>query len=202
MPNKFTEEEIIAGLKNDDDRVFNELYEEFSAPLYYFCTSLTHDTEESKDIVSTTFNTLWNLRNNFNSLANIKAFLYITARNRCFDFLRYRQRQAEGRKEITSHLISTDQQEDVERLIIESDFLNRVYSEIQQLPPQCKEIFILTYFNELTSGEIANKLGISVSTVTTQRSRAIKFLRDVLRDEKKFLMILALSALSGVEQTT
>src|SRR5690242_1333300 len=136
MPNKFTEEEIIAGLKNDDGRVFNELYEEFSAPLYYFSTSLTQDAEESKDIVSTTFNTLWTLRNNFNSLANIKAFLYITARNRCFDFLRYRHRQAEGRKEITSHLISTDQQEDVERLIIESDFLNRVYSEIQQLPPQ------------------------------------------------------------------
>jgi len=199
MPNKYTEEEIIAGLKNGDDRVFNDLYEQFAAPLYYFCTSLTQDSEESKDIVSTTFNTLWNLRNNFDSLANIKAFLYITARNRCFDFLRYRHRQAEGKKEITSHLISTDQQEDVERLIIESDFLNRVYTEIQHLPPQCKEIFILTYFNELTSGEIANKLGISVSTVTTQRSRAIKFLRDVLRDENQLLMIVAISVLTSVE---
>jgi len=199
MPNKYTEEEIIAGLKNGDDRVLNDLYEQFAAPLYYFCTSLTQDAEESKDIVSTTFNTFWNLRNDFNSLANIKAFLYITARNRCFDFLRYRQRQAEGRKEITSHLISTDQQEDVERLIIESDFLNRVYNEIQQLPPQCKEIFILTYFNELTSGEIANKLGISVSTVTTQRSRAIKFLRDVLRDDNQLLMIVAVSVLTAVE---
>jgi RNA polymerase sigma-70 factor (ECF subfamily) len=199
MPNKYTEEEIIAGLKNDDDRIFNDLYEEFSAPLYYFCTSLSQDPEESKDIVSTTFNTLWNLRKNFESLANIKAFLYITAKNRCFDFLRYRHRQAEGRKEITSHLILAEQQEDVERLIIESDFLNRVYNEIQQLPPQCKEIFILTYFNELTSGEIATRLGISVSTVTTQRSRAIKFLRDVLRDENQLLMIMTLGVLTGVE---
>ena len=200
MPNKYTEEDIIAGLKKDDDRVFNDLYEEFATPLYYFCTSVTKDAEESKDIVSTTFNTLWNLRTNFNSLANIKAFLYITARNRCFDFLRYRQRQAEGKKEITSHLISTDQQEDVERLIIESDFLNRVYNEIQQLPPQCKEIFILTYFNELTSGEIATRLGVSVSTVTTQRSRAIKFLRDVLRDENQLMIIMALGALGTLER--
>src|SRR5688572_18564866 len=116
MPNKFTEEEIIAGLKNNDEQVFNELYEKFSAALHYFSSRLTQDREEAKDIVVTTFNTLWNLRNNFHSLINIKAFIYITARNRCFDFLRFRQRQTEGIKELTAHLISADDQEEVERL--------------------------------------------------------------------------------------
>jgi RNA polymerase sigma-70 factor (family 1) len=199
MSNKFTEEEIIAGLKNNDEQVFNVLYEEFSAPLHYFSSSLTQDREEAKDIVVTTFNTLWNLRNNFNSLINIKAFIYITARNRCFDFLRFRQRQSEGIKELTAHLTSADYQEEVERLIVESDFLYRVHNEIQQLPPQCKEIFLLTYFSGLTSGEIATQLGISVSTVTTQRSRAIKFLRNVLKNENQFLKILLVAGFSSLD---
>jgi RNA polymerase sigma-70 factor (ECF subfamily) len=90
-------------------------------------------------------------------------------------------------------VISPAQQENVERLIIKSDFLNRVYNEIQQLPSQCKEVFIMTYFCDLTAGEIANSLGISVSTVTSQRSRAIKFLRNVLKSENKFLSLFLIT---------
>jgi len=189
MLKKITEEEIIAGLKNNDNRVFNELYDLFSASLHYFSKKLTQDHEESKDIVISTFGTLWNLRNNFESLANIRAFLFITVKNRCFNFLEYRQRQAEGRKELSSHLTSLDNEADVERLIVKTDFLAKVHDEIQHLPPQCKEVFILTYFYGLTSGQIATQLGITVSTVTTQRSRAIKFLKNVLKNERQFLSL-------------
>jgi RNA polymerase sigma-70 factor (family 1) len=194
MSKKFTESEIIEGLKNNDRRVLNELFEEFYKPLHYFAANITRDLEEAKDIASSSFSTFWNLRNNFESLANIKAFLYITARNRCLDFIRYRKRQTENKNELTSHLISIDQKDDIERLIVESDFLSKVFHEVQQLPLQCKEVFFLTYFSELSAGEIAAKLNISVSTVTTQRSRAIKYLRNILKDEN-YLFLYFLIAL-------
>jgi len=195
MAKQFTEIEMIAGLKENDSRVFNELFEEFFAPLRYFAVSMVSDAEEAKDIVITVFGTLWKMRANFESLANIKAFLYITVRNKCLDYLRYRQRQQEGKKELTAHLISSGEMEDTERMIVESDFLYTVFKEIQQLPGQCREVFTLTYFSGLTAGEIARRLNISVSTVTTQRSRAIQYLRNILKSEDHLLLLLLLTSL-------
>jgi RNA polymerase sigma-70 factor (ECF subfamily) len=69
-----------------------------------------------------------------------------------------------------------------------SDLIQKIYAEIQNLPEKSREIFILTYFEGLTARVIAERLNIAVSTVTTQRQRALKYLRDVLSDEQ-FLML-------------
>ena len=145
------------------------------------------------------------MRNNFGSLNNIKAFLYISAKNRCLNFLQYRERQSAGKKALTTHLLSSNQMEETDSRIVKSDFLNQVFREVQQLPNQCREIFMLTYYAGMTSGEIASKLNISVGAVTTQRSRAIKYLKSILKEEDllPFLLFLACNtvpmALSAVE---
>jgi RNA polymerase sigma-70 factor (ECF subfamily) len=51
---------------------------------------------------------------------------------------------------------------------------------INTLPPQCREIFLLSRNERLSHKEIARKLGISVNTVETQMSRAIKKLSKLL----------------------
>lgn len=193
MIRKFTEEEIITGLKNNDERIFKELFEEFFAPLHYFASSIVQDRDEAEDIIIGIFTTFWNMRNNFESLNNIKAFLYISAKNRCLNFLQYRERQSAGKKALTTHLMSSDQMEETDSRIVKSDFLSQVFRQAQQLPNQCREIFMLTYYDGMTSGEIAGKLNISVGAVTTQRSRAIKYLKSVLKEEDllPFLLFLA-----------
>ena len=49
------------------------------------------------------------------------------------------------------------------------------------LLPKYKEILFLSYFMEYSDREIARVLGISPSTVTTQRASAIKRLREKMR---------------------
>lgn len=191
MIKKFTEAQIIEGLKNNDSRVCRYIFDNHYTPLLYFAESLIANREEAEDIIIQVFNKFWNQRENFNTTLNIKAFLYITTKNECFNFLKYTQRQKEGKKEFASQLPAPDQAE-TERLIIESDFLNRVYLEVQNLPDKCKQIFLLTYFHGLKANEIAEKLNISVSTVTTQRSRALKYLKNVLSGENYLLFCLIL----------
>lgn len=190
MAKKYTEPEIIDGLKDDDRWVFDRVFEDYFPQVQYFATRLIGDAEEARDIVIRTFQTMWGLKTNFASLNNIKAFLYITTRNNCLNYLQYRQRQEAGRKAYEARLMEAGSDKSVELCMIEAELLQLIHQKIEVLPKKCKEIFKLTYFEGMRAGEIAKLLHISTSTVTTQRSIAIKYLREVLSEEEFLLFCL------------
>lgn len=192
---KLTDIEIAEGLRRDDRRVFNLLFDEFYPPVHYFAARLIDNDTEAQDIVIGVFNRFWKVKNNFSSKLDVRAFLYVATRNACLDYLRYLQRQKEGRTEYSKGLENT---EDTERMIIESDLMHIIYTQVQNLPDKCKEIFILTYFKGLKANEISALLGVTVSTVTTQRQRAIQYLRGVLSEEHFLLFCIVLKQLHQV----
>jgi RNA polymerase sigma factor (sigma-70 family) len=51
---------------------------------------------------------------------------------------------------------------------------------VDQLPPRCKRIFIMSRVSGLSNREIAEQLAISKRTVETQISNALKVLREKL----------------------
>lgn len=192
---QFTETQIIDGLKSNDSRVFDHLFNEYYTQLQYFAERLISNREEAQDIVITAFRKFWSIKDNFETANNIKAFFYITVRNQCLDFLRYRQRFNEVKKEYKSHLLSAGELKQWDHLIIETDLINKIYQEVQKLPNRCREIFILTYFKGLKTKEIASELQISESAVTTQRSLAIKYLKHAFSQEGYIFFFLVLTAL-------
>jgi len=54
---------------------------------------------------------------------------------------------------------------------------------VDNLPPQCRSIFIMSRYEELKYSEIADKLGISVNTIQNQVCKALKLLRESLKDQ-------------------
>lgn len=194
MANTINETNIIAALQQGDNQAFTWLFDEYYSALRYFAQCLTDDSQEAQDIVLRVFNSFWNLRQNFNSLINIKAFLYVSVRNNCLSFLRYRKRQEEHKKDYQEHLLSV-LPEETERLIMKADLLQKIYAEIQHLPERCRLIFQLTYLEGLKADEIAEQLNITVSTVTSQRARAIQLLRIALKDIHPVLILLVCESL-------
>jgi len=53
---------------------------------------------------------------------------------------------------------------------------------IEQLPPKCKEVFLLSRMGELSNQQVADSLGISVKTVNNQLWKALKMLRAFVRN--------------------
>ena len=61
------------------------------------------------------------------------------------------------------------------------DALTKVVNRaIEQLPERCREIFSLSRKEGLSYRQIAERLGISVKTVETQISIALKRIREIL----------------------
>ena len=58
----------------------------------------------------------------------------------------------------------------------------KISESISNLPQQCRNVFIMIRYEDLTYKEAANKLGVSVNTIKTQLRRALIHLREDLRN--------------------
>jgi RNA polymerase sigma-70 factor (family 1) len=162
-------------------RDFKCVYDLYFETIYTFTYNLAKDAEEAQDITTETFIKLWRLQGNFESLNNIKAFLYITARNACFDYFRKLQRRRSGQKEILYLLRAENESEnEAENKMIDAEVFGELSRQIEDLPTSCKKVFKLIYFNNLTTSEIAENMGVSAQNVLNQKARAIRILRSKL----------------------
>ena len=57
-----------------------------------------------------------------------------------------------------------------------------VFAEIQNLPPKCREAFLLNKKQGLKYKEVAEELNISVKTVEIHISKALKRIRDKVKE--------------------
>ncbi|MEO4994211.1 RNA polymerase sigma factor, partial [Bacteroides xylanisolvens] len=57
-----------------------------------------------------------------------------------------------------------------------------LFKQIDKLPERCREIFLL-HLEGNDNETIAKKLSLSIETVKTQKKRAMKTLRDNLKEE-------------------
>lgn len=185
--------DIIAGLKNNDNRAFDHLFDQHFRALCYFASNLVGDKEEAKDIALNSFTKLWSRREYFDTLPNIKAFLYITTRNACLDYLRMLQREDNRRKELA--YLQPEAEETIKNQAIESEVLQKIYAEVNNLPRKCRQVFQMSYFQGMSTTDIAGSLNLSESTVRNQRARALQLLRIRLSDKE---WVLLCTLLTGV----
>lgn len=181
MGKSFNEEELSARLEADDPRAFDYVFDLFYASIAYFAGNIVSNKEEGEDIAMETFRKFWVLRANFKTLNNIKAFLYITARNSCLNYLKSAHNQRTGRNPMPND-DTTGYEQGIENMMIESETIKLIYKEVKKLPKKCRQIFEMTYFDGFSNREIAKMLGISTSTITSQRSRAMLLLKENLKN--------------------
>jgi RNA polymerase sigma-70 factor (ECF subfamily) len=73
---------------------------------------------------------------------------------------------------------------------IEAEVLSEIFSAIERLPTECRRVFEMSYIEGMPVEQVADKLGVSVNTVKTQRSRAKKALRESLKGLYSILVLL------------
>ena len=109
-------------------------------------------------------------------------------RNRCLNYLRDHQKFSDAILESEDHYIKSNYKQP-DRLI-EEELKNKISSSIDELPVKCREVFLLSRYENLKYQEIADRLNISVKTVETQMSKALQHLRIRLAEFMMILLIL------------
>jgi RNA polymerase sigma-70 factor (ECF subfamily) len=74
----------------------------------------------------------------------------------------------------------TAQEADIVSKLEEADLKKRLDLAIDALPEKCRLVFLLSRMEEMSYGEIARELDISVKTVENQIGKALKLLRQAV----------------------
>ena len=91
---------IIPAFKQKDAKAFACIFKLHRKALVYFAEKILGIREEAEDIVADSFMKLWAKHADFESLPQIKSFLYVVTRNSCLNFLKYAKRVSALQKEL------------------------------------------------------------------------------------------------------
>lgn len=144
-------------------------------PLCFFSNRLIQNEAEAKDIVAHSFVLLWQKSRDFNTVENVKGFLYKACRNDCLNFIRDNKRANVAQQLYINQV--QQREESVLQEIIRAEFLQILTHEISFLPERPKDVFNMIYFEGKKIDEIAVELGLSVQTVRNHKTRAIDLLK-------------------------
>ncbi|MEO6875047.1 MAG: sigma-70 family RNA polymerase sigma factor [Opitutaceae bacterium] len=97
-----------------------------------------------------------------------KAFLFATARNMALDY--FRHRRVVGEKSLVDYdvLSVLDEGDAIPKIVDRKEELIFLTEAIQSLPDRCRQVFTLRKLYGMSQQEIAQRLGISASTVSAQ----------------------------------
>ena len=166
---------------------FQNLFHKLYPRLLSYAADIVSDTQTAEDIVENTMFKLWRDRDKFKNVLNIKSYLYAMVRNDA-----YRIANKEKGKIFLNEELTEDHYEDFDEKILEEEVYAILIEQLNQLPEGCKEIFELSAIEGLKYKEIASNLNISVNTVKSQRARAIKLLKEKLKNHPFLLLLVAI----------
>jgi RNA polymerase sigma-70 factor (ECF subfamily) len=181
------QDDIILAFKRGDRAAFNIIYGQLRKPIITFCKYMV-PIDDAEDITSDVFVRLWKCREQWNSIKDVRAFLYVSARNACLNFLKQQKTRSDKQKEIAG--ILEREQEMILQSQIESELISLIKAEVDSLPDNCRTVFSMSYFEGYENAEISQRLSISDKTVRNLKSIALKTIKKNL--ESKGLQLSAI----------
>lgn len=164
----------IEKIQQGDERVFEELFDEFYQPLCVFATTYLKDNAMAADIVQECFIKYWNRKVDFDNFFKVKSFLYTVVRNHCLNFIRDNKAKREDISVIETDDFYTE-------TLIEEEAYRMFYHAVDALPGQTRRVIQLA-LDGLKNSEIGERLGVAESSVHTLKKIAYKKLKEALKD--------------------
>ncbi len=170
--------------KNDIRKIFDEYYE----ALVQYANRFLKSLQECEDLVQDVFVDLWERENVFPDEVSLKAFLYKTTRNKCYNVIKHNKVKD---KFAVSAIKALENDTLFLRQILEEEVVRQLYKAINNLPRRKQEIIKLS-LKGLKNNEIAEELGIKLQTVKTLKSHSYKILREQFKEYNTIIYFLLL----------
>jgi len=158
---------------------FKYFFDRYYDDLCNFVHVYLHDQALSEEIVQDIFVYFWENKEKLQINTSVKSFLFSASKFKSLNLLR----DTKTKKRIVEKIGKTEPlitSEEEHSYLDTGEFKKILDAAVDQLAPKCREIFLLSKFEDLSNREIAEKLGISVKTVENQMTIALKKLREYL----------------------
>jgi RNA polymerase sigma-70 factor, ECF subfamily len=188
-------DEILQKIITGDESSFEEVYRYHFPRLNYFAKQYLLDPEAAKNVVQDVFTELWDKRHTLRDDTNLQAWLFTVTKNKSLKIIsKLRSRQN------YDNFIKTRELDINYKALSKFDTNNFIFEELQtqiqialeKLSPACRRVFELSRFKDKKNREIAEELNLSIKTVEGHISKALRSLKEDLKDYLLLFYILFL----------
>ncbi|MCR9011891.1 MULTISPECIES: RNA polymerase sigma factor [Gabonibacter] len=174
----YAETDIIKSLKQGDPLCVKMMFDNYYQALSVYVLRYIDSFQDAEDLVQDVFISFWENKKGTRFVGSVRGYLFGSVKKAALKFL-----ERSGRfifEEIENHLNSLPER--LENLSEEEIRLrqHRLQKEIDRLPEKCREVFVSIVLEDMSYKEVAQKLSVSMNTVKTHYSRALKQLREEL----------------------
>jgi len=166
---------IQAGDASAFEQVFHALYEKLCRYAYGFLS----DQSECEDAVQQCFIRLWDNRASVGEIKSIKSYMYRAVYNACLNKLQHKKTVQAYKTQVAQELEGIYFSEFDNTLPNEK--FERILNALATLPEKNREVFTLRFVDGLSTKAVSKKLNITVRTVETHVSKALRLLRNELK---------------------
>ncbi|MGB0885491.1 MAG: RNA polymerase sigma-70 factor [Chitinophagales bacterium] len=142
---------------------------------------IVYKQDVAEDLVQECFIKLWEKRETIDAKISIEVYLNKMIRNKCLDYLKKNKVRLEELDENIGLAADSDDKEEAQEI------QRNIDKTLNSLPEKCRQVFVLSRFEEMSYKEISDQLDISKKTVEAHVSKALKSFRSSL---KQYLIII------------
>lgn len=194
MENAVSEELLLAKLSAGSIPAFDILYNKYKQVIYANIFKMVRQPEAAEDILQEVFLALWKNRHKIQQNRSVGGWLFVVSYNKSASYLR---------QQLKSAIITVPQEAYPENIMAaepEDDELFRrqlaiVEKAIDQLPPRKQEVFRLCRLEGRAYEEVAEILGISVTSVKDYLKQSTRFIKVYIQSESASLGLTTVAAL-------
>lgn len=172
-----SDSELTAAVRDSDANAFDALFARWYPQVRKFLLMLVREETLAEDLAQSVFMKVWIYRDRLDPSKSLKNYLSVLARNGALDVFKSKR-----------HLVIADTTRPPEKMAPERTEAHTEYAEahsrirriVEDMPPQRRQVFKMSRFEQRSSEEIARELGLSVRTVEKHIQLALQDLRKYL----------------------
>lgn len=184
-----TEHKLLAQLKKGNQTAFRTIFDQYYSLLCAIAYHYVKDTSVSQILAEDALLSVWDKHEDITFTSSLKAYLMRTVRNKSIDHLRSSKIEDSyiSIEEVSNSCFLPDE-ELFEKYIL-AELEEKIEKAISTLPNECRNVFIMSRYDDKSYQEIADCLNISVNTVKYHMKHALNLLREELKDYLVLIII-------------
>lgn len=164
------------------------LYKTYYTRLYILAFRYVKNQEQAEEIVNDIFLKIWQEAARLTISQSLSHYLSRSIVNASLNHINKEKKEISRQDKYISDFNESEEEGD-EALLLEEQLL-KLEKALDQLPPQCKKVMMMSKFEKLKQQEIADTLNISIKTVKNHLTQGYEKIRSILTKELLILAIL------------
>ncbi|MBC9912392.1 RNA polymerase sigma-70 factor [Chitinophaga varians] len=187
-----SEHDLLLLVSQGDEAAFARLFHTYHQRLGAFVYQLTGSLSMAEEIVQEVFIRIWEKRDKLSQVSHFHPYLYTTAKNYTFSFLKKLGRELEHKQQ-WEMTIAADTGNPYEESM-DARYRRIIDQAIAELPAQRQRVYLLSRDEGLRQAEIAERMDISRETVKKHMVLALRAIRSyaLTHPETNLLLLLFL----------